>query len=64
MRSTRPHKERSRIILILRFLCEMTDAEHGVSSKDIMLMLGENGLPVHDRRTIEQDIDLLIATGS
>ena len=61
--SMRPHKERSRIILILRFLYEMTDAEHDVSSKEIMQMLGQNGLPVHDNRTIEQDIDLLIAAG-
>ncbi len=59
----RPHKEKSRIILILRFLYEMTDAEHDVSSKEIMQMLGRNGLPVHDNRTVEQDIDLLIAAG-
>ena len=59
----RPHREKSRILLIMHYLYENTDADHDVSSKDIMKMLGENGLPTNDNRTIERDIDLLIASG-
>ena len=59
----RPHKEKSRILLVLHYLFEKTDADHDVSSKDIMRMLCENGLPTNDNRTVEQDIDLLITAG-
>ena len=59
----RPHKEKSRILLVLHYLLEKTDTDHDVSSKDIMRMLCENGLLTSDNRTIEQDIDLLIAAG-
>lgn len=56
-------KGMSRILLIQRFLYEQTDSERDVSSKDIMRMLSENGLSINDNRTIEQDIDWLIAAG-
>ncbi len=53
----------SRLLLILRFLYERTDTEHDVSSKEIRSMLTEHGLTVLDKRTIEADVDDLIATG-
>ena len=53
----------SRILLILNYLYDRTDAEHAVSTKAIKRMLEEHGLTVPDSRTIESDIRLLIAAG-
>ena len=53
----------SRILLILKYLYNSTDAAHDVSSKDIARMLESNGITSHDRRTIETDIDMLISAG-
>ncbi len=55
--------EQSRIILILKYLYEKTDAEHYVSNKQIKQMLAENGFRSPDIRTIDADIALLIAAG-
>ena len=56
-------QEQSRILLILRYLYDHTDAEHDVTSKDIKQMLETKGIMAPDRRTIEADIDALIAAG-
>ena len=56
-------KTKSRVVQTLLYLLEMTDAEHDVSSKDIMRALTEQGLPTVDNRTVEQDVDMLIAAG-
>lgn len=56
-------ENQSRLFLILRFLYDQTDADHDVSSKDIRNMLEERGIPSTDRRTIDSDIDTLIAAG-
>ena len=53
----------SRLLHILRYLYDFTDAEHDVSSKDIMRMLESKGISPPDRRTIDSDIDALIAVG-
>lgn len=53
----------NRILLIQKFLYEQTDTDHDVSSKDIMQMLESSGLKAADKRTIEADIDALIAAG-
>lgn len=53
----------SRILLILKYLHDNTDSTRDVSSKDIIQMLEHHGIKVIDKRTIESDIDELIATG-
>ena len=55
--------EQSRIILTLQYLYANTDAEHTVSSRDIKKMLAEHGLVIPDSRTIDADVDQLIAAG-
>lgn len=56
-------ESQSRLLHILKYLYECTDAEHDVSSKKIMQMLESNGISTPDRRTIDTDIDALIAAG-
>lgn len=56
-------QEQSRILLILRYLLENTDAEHEVSSRQIKAMLEKNGIQAPVSRTIDADIDMLIAAG-
>ena len=56
-------QEQSRILLILRYLYDHTDANHQVSTKDIKYMLEEKGLAVPVSRTIDSDIEQLIAAG-
>ena len=56
-------ENQSRLLLILRYLYDQSDADHDVSSKDIMQMLKDNGIPPPDRRTIDVDVDMLIAAG-
>lgn len=53
----------SRLLHILRYLYDCTDAEHTVSSKDIMCMLESKGISAPDRRTIDSDVDALISAG-
>ena len=53
----------ARILLILKYLHEETDAEHDVSSKDIICMLEANGYKTPDKRTIDSDINALISAG-
>ena len=53
----------NRILLIQKFLYEQTDTDHDVSSKDIMRMLESHGHKTPDKRTIEADVDALIAAG-
>ena len=53
----------SRILLILRFLYEKTDAEHPVTSRQIKRMLEEQGQPAPDSRTIDSDIEMIQAAG-
>ncbi len=53
----------NRILLILKYLYEQTDADHDISSKDIMRMLEAQGHKVPDKRTIDADVDALIAAG-
>lgn len=53
----------SRLLHILRYLYDSTDANHDVSSKDIMHMLESKGISPPDRRTIDSDIDALILAG-
>lgn len=52
-----------RLLYILRYLYDCTDAEHDASSRDIMRMLEEKGISPPDRRTIDADVDALIAAG-
>lgn len=56
-------ENQSRLLLILRYLYDQSDADHDVSSKDIMQMLKDNGISPPDRRTIDVDVDMLIAAG-
>ncbi len=56
-------ENQSRLLLILRYLYDHSDADHDVSSKDIMRMLKDNGITPPDRRTIDVDVDMLIAAG-
>lgn len=53
----------NRLLHILRYLYDCTDAEHDVSSKEIMHMLEDKGISPPDRRTIESDVDALITAG-
>ena len=56
-------QEQSRILLILRYLYDQTDADHHVSTKDIKKMLEENGIEAPVSRTIDSDVEQLIAAG-
>ena len=56
-------QEQSRILLLLRYLYENTDAEHAVSTRDIKKMLEQNGVQPPVSRTIDADMDLLVAAG-
>ena len=56
-------ESQSRLLNILKYLYDCTDAEHDVSSKEIVQMLESNGISSTDRRTIDTDIDALIAAG-
>lgn len=56
-------QEQSRILLILRYLFEHTDAEHAVSTRDIKTMLEQQGVQAPVSRTIDADVDLLVAAG-
>ncbi len=53
----------SRILLILRYLYEKTDAEHPVTTRQIKQMLEERGLSAPDSRTIDSDIAMIQAAG-
>ena len=53
----------SRILLTLRYLQDQTDSNYDISSKDIMQMLCANGIDITDRRTVEADVNELIASG-
>ena len=48
-------ESQSRLLHILRYLYDYTDAEHDVSSRDIMRMLENMGISAPDRRTIDSD---------
>ena len=56
-------QEQSRILMTLRYLYETTDPEHLVSSRDIKKMLEQNGIEAPVSRTIDSDVDQLIAGG-
>ena len=56
-------ESQSRLLHILRYLYDYTDAEHDVSSRDIMRMLENMGISAPDRRTIDSDVDALISAG-
>lgn len=56
-------ESQSRLLNILKYLYDCTDAEHDVSSKEIVQMLESNRISSTDRRTIDTDIDALIAAG-
>ena len=53
----------SRLLLILRYLMQETDAEHDVSAADIRAMLAGRGGKAPDRRTIDADIAQIEAAG-
>ena len=55
--------KKSRILLIVKFLLDHTDEVHDVSSKDLIVMLAKEGIPTVDRRTVDADIRMLIASG-
>ena len=52
-----------RLFLILKYLYDYTDSDHDVSSRDIKRMLESKGVSAPDRRTIEADVDAMIASG-
>lgn len=56
-------QERSRILTILRYLYDQTDINHRVSSRDIKRMLEQNGIEAPVSRTIDSDIDQMVAAG-
>lgn len=56
-------QEQSRILMILRYLYDQTDPDHLVSSRDIKNMLEENGIEAPVSRTIDSDVDQMIAAG-
>ena len=56
-------ESQSRLLHILRYLYDYTDAEHDVSSRDIRRMLENMGISATDRRTIDSDVDALISAG-
>ena len=51
-------QEQSRILLLLRYLFENTDADHAVSTRDIKTMLEQHGVQPPVSRTIDADVDL------
>lgn len=53
----------SRILLILDYLNEKTDADHSVSTSEIKHMLSQHNISIRDTRTIEADISMLVAAG-
>lgn len=53
----------SRLLQILKYLYDHTDADHDISSKDIIQMLESRDSEAPDRRTIESDVDALISSG-
>ena len=56
-------QEQSRILMILRYLYDQTDPDHLVSSRDIKNMLEQNGIEAPVSRTIDSDVDQMIAAG-
>ena len=56
-------ENKSRILLLLKYLYRNTDAEHDVSSRELIDMLTAEGVRAPDRRTIDTDVDLLNAAG-
>ena len=56
-------KSESRILLILDYLNEKTDADHSVSTSEIKHMLSQHNISIRDTRTIESDVNMLIAAG-
>ena len=56
-------ENQSRLLLILKYLYDQSDADHDVSSKDIIEMLKNKGISPPDRRTIDGDINILVAAG-
>ena len=56
-------QEQSRILMILRYLYDNTDPDHRVSSRDIKKMLEQNGIEAPVSRTIDSDVDQMIAAG-
>lgn len=53
----------SRLLQILEYLYDHTDADHDISLKDIIQMLESRDSEAPDRRTIESDVDALISSG-
>ncbi len=49
---------RKRLIVLLRYLYNMTDEDHPVSTPDLMEMLTENGIPTN-RKTLMTDLEFL-----
>ena len=56
-------QEQSRILMILNYLYDKTDPDHWVSSRDIKKMLEQNGIEAPVSRTIDSDVDQMIAAG-
>ncbi len=55
--------ERSRLLVTLQYLLDHTDEEHDVSTRQIKRMLEQEGFSAPDTRTIDSDIDHLLAAG-
>ena len=55
-------ESRCRLLYILKFLWQSTDAEHYATTADILTYLKENGIPC-DRKTIPGDIQKLSDIG-
>ena len=53
---------KSRVLLIQKYLYDNTDYEHAVNTREIKDMLAENGIRA-DTRTIDTAIDQLIDAG-
>ena len=56
------NETKSRILYILKYLWQNTDAEHYATTADIIAYLKENGIPC-DRKTIPNDIAKLCNLG-
>ena len=56
------NETKSRILYILKYLCQNTDAEHYATTADIIAYLKENGIYC-DRNTIPNDIAKLCNLG-
>lgn len=54
---------KDRMILILEYLHSHSDIDHAVSSVEIRQMLAENGFPTIDQRTVNKEINKLVASG-